>query len=162
MRRVMLVGVCVLLFATLVVSQAADSGDAAAVQAVLEKLVHAWETNDPGAMMSLMAKDKDMVCFGTDAAERWVGWDALKASTEKQFATIKVTKTTVKDRVIKVAARGGVAWASEIWDVTARSGDETVDLSGMRATYVIEKRKGAWLIVQMHISMPVAGQAIKY
>jgi uncharacterized protein (TIGR02246 family) len=140
----------------------ADESETAAVRAVLDQVVRAWDTNDVSLISGIIAHDSDMVSFGTDAAERFVGWDALKASIEKQFTTYTGTKAVVKHRDIKLAADGSVAWAAEVMDVSTHSGSEAVALEGMRVTSVLEKRGGKWLIVQFHYSMPVAGQAIKY
>lgn len=143
-------------------SFSADTGEVAAVRAVLDTVVKAWETNDGPLLAGTMARDGDMVTFGTDAAERFVGWDALKASIDKQFSTYTGTKVAVKQRDIKLAAGGTVAWASEVLDLSTRSGSEPVAIGGMRVTTVLEKRGGRWLIVHFHYSVPVAGQAIKY
>jgi uncharacterized protein (TIGR02246 family) len=140
----------------------ADTGQVAAVRAVLDTVVKAWETGDAALFASAMAHDGDMVAFGTDAAERFVGWDVLKASADKQFATYTGTKVAVKHRDIKVGAGGNAAWAAEVLDLSTRSGSEPVTVPGMRVTTVLEKRGGRWLIVHFHYSVPVAGQAIKY
>jgi uncharacterized protein (TIGR02246 family) len=143
-------------------SFSADSAEVTAVRAVLEKVVRAWETNDGPLFAGIIAHDSNIVAFGTDAAEHFVGWDALKASVDKQFSTYTGTKVVVRQRDIKLAAGGSVAWASEVLDLSTRSGSEPVTLAGMRVTTVLEKREGTWLIVTFHYSVPVAGQAIKY
>ena len=138
-----------------------EARDATAeVAAVLDKLNHAWEAGDVSAVDALMAKDKDAIFFGTDAAEHFAGYEPLRASLATQFATYKGTKIQVKSRAVKVS--GPVAWVAEVVDFSAKSGAETVVLTGARATTVLEKRKGVWLIVHTHYSVPVAGQAIKY
>jgi len=140
----------------------ANEANTAAVQSVLDKNIRSWETNDVSLFASIFAHDDDMVNYGTDAAERWVGWNALKESVDKQAAAFADTKVTVQHRDIKFAADGNVAWAAEVLDLSTRSGSEVVNLTGMRVTTVLEKRQGAWLIVHTHYSVPVAGQAIKY
>lgn len=140
-----------------------EAGNATAeVAAVLDKLNRAWEAGDVVAIDALMAKDKDAVWFGTDAAEHFVGYEPLRASLATQFATYKDTRIQVKSRAVKLSASGNVAWVTEVVDFSAKSGAETVVLTGTRATTVLEKRKGTWLIVHTHYSVPVAGQAIKY
>ena len=161
MARLFYIAVLAVLFAP---GQAltADEADTAAVRSVLDKNIRSWETNDVPLFTSIFAHDDDMVNYGTDAAERWVGWNALKASVEKQTAAFADTKMTVQHRDIKLAADGNVAWAAEVLDWSTRTGSEIVNLTGMRVTTVLEKRQGAWLIVHTHYSVPVAGQAIKY
>jgi uncharacterized protein (TIGR02246 family) len=137
--------------------------DAAAdVKAVMERFVRAWETSDIKAMDAIMARDKDSVWFGTDAAEHFVGYEPLRASLAKQLATYRGTQVTVKERSIKVSASGTVAWVTEVLDMTTNAGGEAVSVSGMRLTSVLEKRQGTWLMVHFHSSLPVAGQAVKY
>ena len=155
--------VSVLTLLLLIVASAhAKEPDTTQVQAVLDKWIRAWETNDIRAVEEVIAKDKDAVWFGTDAAEHFVGWEPVRESIVKQFATYQGTKFHLKDRAIKVSASGAVAWASEVIDWTTRSGDEAVSVPGIRITTVLEKRQGVWLIVHFHYSVPVAGQAIKY
>ena len=135
---------------------------AAEVKAVVEKFARATETNDIKAMDAIMARDKDSVWFGTDAAEHFVGYETVRASLAKQFATYQGTKVTVKERSIKVSASGTVAWVTEVFDMTTHTGGESVAVPGVRLTSVLEKRQGTWLIVHFHASLPVAGQAVKY
>lgn len=134
---------------------------AAEVKAVLDKLVRAWETGDIAAVDAIMAKDKDAVWFGTDAAEHFVGYEPVRASFAKQFATYQA-KVQLKERSIKLSTSETAAWATEVMDLSARMGSESATVSGIRVTSVLEKRQGVWLIVHFHYSVPVAGQAIKY
>jgi uncharacterized protein (TIGR02246 family) len=140
----------------------AKASDTTPVQAVLDKWIRAVETNDLRAVEEIMAKDKDAVWFGTDAAEHFVGWEPVRESIAKQFAAYQGTKFHLRDRAIKMSASGSVAWASEVIDWTTSTGGEAVSVPGIRVTTVLEKRQGAWLIVHFHYSVPVAGQAIKY
>ena len=132
------------------------------VNTVVNQMIEAIETEDMDLFAKITAHDADMVNFGTDATERWVGWDALKDSIEKQFASFDKTKLTVKDQSIKVDSSGKVAWFSEIadWDVIAQR--EPTHIEGSRITGVLEKRDGNWVIVQFHISVPVSTQAAEY
>ena len=134
----------------------------AEVVAVLDQIVKAFEAKDLAAYSRHVAHDADMVNFGTDAVERWVGWEAYKAAMEKQFLAFEKAKLTVHDRVVKVSKGGDVAWVSELWDWEGVSQGEPFSLKGMRLTIVLEKRQGQWLEVQGHASIGVAGQAVKY
>jgi hypothetical protein len=129
---------------------------------VVNQMIQAIETEDMDLFSKIIAHDADMVNFGTDAAERWVGWDSLKESVKKQFASFEKTKLTVKDQVIKVNPSGNVAWFSEVvdWDIVAQA--QPTHIEGSRITGVLEKRNGNWVIVQFHISVPVSNQAVKY
>lgn len=132
------------------------------IQQAVDGFVQTLEREDMEVFSRTMAHDADMVNFGTDAAERWVGWDNLKTAVEKQFASFDSTKLTVRDQVIKVHPCGEVAWFSEVADWDVKAGGEAVHLEGTRITGVVEKRDGNWVISQFHASVPVAQQAAQY
>ena len=61
-----------------------------------------------------------------------------------------------------VHSSGEIAWVREIADWHVSVGGERIEVNDMRITGVLEKRDGAWLIVQMHVSVPVSGQVVEY
>lgn len=113
-------------------------------------------------LSKIMAHDADMENLGTDAVKRWVGWEALKESIQKQFDSFEDSKISLKDQVIKVHNSGNVAWFSEVteWSLVAQG--QQVRIEGFRFTGVLEKRNSNRVIVQFHASVPVSGQAIHY
>ncbi len=132
------------------------------MKTVLDLFVKVYETEDMELAYKITAHDTDMVSFGTDAAERFVGWEQGKESLQNAFASFENTKISVKDQVVKVHQSGEVAWFSEIidWDLLAQG--QPVKLQGIRLTGVLEKRNGNWVFVQSHASVPVVGQAVEY
>jgi uncharacterized protein (TIGR02246 family) len=134
----------------------------AAVKDVLDKMEQAMTSEDMESFAAHVAHDSDMVNFGTDASERWVGWNALKSAVEQQFAAFKDFRMAVRDQVIKVGACGNVAWFSQVMDWNLEAGGEPVSLKSIRETGVLEKHDGKWLFVQMHFSLGVSGQAAAY
>jgi uncharacterized protein (TIGR02246 family) len=134
----------------------------AKVKSVVDQFAQTIETEDIELFAKITAHDADMVNFGTDAAERWVGWEALKESVEKQSAAFENTKLSVKDQVIKVNPSGNTAWFSELADFDLVAQGQPVSLKGARITGVLEKRNDNWVFVQFHVSVPVAGQAAQY
>jgi uncharacterized protein (TIGR02246 family) len=134
----------------------------AAVRDVIDKMKQAMMSEDFESFAALVAHDSDMVNFGTDATERWVGWEALKSSLEQQFASFDDMQMAVRDQVINVGPGGNVAWFSQLVDWDFKAGGEPVSLQGLRVTGVLERRAGKWLFVQMHFSVGVAGQAAEY
>jgi ketosteroid isomerase-like protein len=137
-------------------------GDVAAVKAAVEKMVFAFDKKDLPAIVAVSAADADSVYFGTDEAEIWVGFESLKAATEKQFKALDSGTSTLRDLRVKLLAGGKVAVATYLLDVQGKSGGEPFALKGVRITAVLEKRGGKWLVVSSHGSMPVRGQAVKY
>ena len=133
-----------------------------AVNSVLDQWIQMVDTENSELFSKLVAHDPDMVTFGTDAAERWVGYESLENAMKKQFESTEETKGTSRERVITVHKSGEVAWWSELWDWKGKAQGQPFALEGMRLTGVLEKRNGNWVIVQLHVSVPVSGQAIKY
>ncbi|MBI4553430.1 MAG: nuclear transport factor 2 family protein [Candidatus Latescibacteria bacterium] len=126
------------------------------VKSVVDQFEQVWETEDMELLSKIMAHDADMVNYGSDAAEHFVGWEALKEAVEKMFPSLENTKITVKDQVIKVHPSGNVAWFSEVWDWDLVIEGKPVHSEGQRFTGVLEKRNGQWVFVQFHNSVPVA------
>jgi uncharacterized protein (TIGR02246 family) len=163
MVRSMILVFCALLVVGASVRAAEPANTAAAqVATVMDQFPKAWETKDMARVTQIMAHDPEMVLFGTDAAERLVGWVQIKSSCERQFAALEKVKVAVHDRVIKVSRGGDAAWVSELWDFDVVSGGQPANVKNMRATFVLERRQGHWLIVQGHLSVGVAGQVAKY
>ena len=127
----------------------------AKVKSVVDQFEQFWETEDMELFSRIMAHDADMVNSGTDAAEYFVGWEALKESVEKMLPSLENTRLTVKDQIIKVHPSGNVAWFSEVadWDLVVEG--KPVRSEGQRLTGVLEKRDGNWVFVQFHNSVPV-------
>jgi ketosteroid isomerase-like protein len=134
----------------------------ATVKALIDDFGRFWETEDMELFSKVFAHDDDMIVFGTDAAERWVGWEQFNESVQKQFESMENTQNTTRELDIKVHNSGEVAWVSFLMDVKGEAMGEPFSLEGGRFTGVKEKRNGNWVIVQLHVSVPVAGQVIKY
>ena len=132
------------------------------IKSVLNQFNKVFELEDMELLSNIVAHDDDMVNFGTDAAERWVGWKSLRESFQKQFDAYENTKISVKDQVIKMSQSADVAWFSYIMDAQIEIQGDQVNLEGIRFTGVLEKRDGKWMFVQIHTSVPVTGQAIEY
>ena len=129
------------------------------VKHTIDQLVRAFENKDTTLVPGIFAHDPDMVSFGTDSAEHWVGWEALRQNVDQEIAAYEDTKITIRDQAIKIHPSGKVAWFSEIADWDLKAGGKPVHLTGTRITGVLEQRDGNWVIVQFHGSVPVSGQA---
>ena len=125
------------------------------VKSVVDEFKQFWETEDMSLLSTIMAHDSDMVNYGTDANEIFVGWNALKDSIQKILPEIEKTKITVRNQHINFDMSGNVAWFSQIWDWNLVFGGQPIQLPNQRLTGVLEKRNGNWMIVQFHNSVPV-------
>jgi ketosteroid isomerase-like protein len=159
-RFALALSVCLLTAAAFASSHTEMKADAA--KAAVDQFNQLFESEDMAAFDRLFAHDADAVSFGTDAAERFVGFDALRKSVTTQFASFEGSKLAVRDEVVTVSRGGDVAWFSEVVDWDTKAGGEAVSLKGSRFTGVLEKRDGEWKVVQFHASMPVQGQAAQY
>ena len=138
------------------------NAEKAAVKTLLDKMVEFLEKEDIKIAERILAKDTDMIHFGTDAAERLVGYEALIKSMERQNAAVEESKITIRDQEIRVHKSGTVAWYSEIMDFKGKSQGQPFEMEGMRQTGILEKRDDNWVFVQTHTSVPVSGQAVNY
>ncbi len=156
-----IIAVAVILLATGCTPRVDIEAEKTKVKAVLDQLIEASENGDMELLSKIYAHDPDMVNFGTNADERIVGWEKLKKLMQEQFDSTGSSKLSVSDQVIKVHESGKAAWFSEIidWDLEFRG--EAVSLTGLRATGVLEKRNEAWVIVQLHYSVPAADQEVQ-
>ena len=132
------------------------------VMEVIDQFYHLYETQDIELLNNLIANDDDMVNFGTDSVEYWVGSTPLKESFQNQWAAFEEPEITLKDLVIKISESGSVAWYSLFINLRVKFKGEITEWKGARSTGVLEKRKGRWLIVQFHNSMPQVDRAANY
>jgi uncharacterized protein (TIGR02246 family) len=144
------------------VQQVNLESEEAAAKAVVAQLWQAFESQDLDLLSQVMAHDPDMIIIGTDAAERWVGYEAFMAAEEQMAAGFDVEQLSVHDEVLTIHGSGKAAWFSVILDGEVTVGGEHVSVEGVRVTGVLEKRDPKWVIVQYHSSLPVAGQNIEY
>ena len=126
------------------------------VKEVLDQYLQMLKTENVDLLSKLTAHDADMVSFGTATNERIVGWEAMKEFMEIQFETTETAKISSSDQVIKIHDSGKVAWFSEILDWEIVVEEQSVKLSGIRVSGVLEKRDGNWVYVQLHYSIPAA------
>jgi uncharacterized protein (TIGR02246 family) len=162
MKKVFLIPAC---FAMLLISCKTTVDIEKEKTAVSEKLnewINALQDEDADMLEDLMCDDPDMVSFGTDAQERWIGKDDFIAAQKKFFEATSESKIEIYNTTIKLSESGMAAWTSCMmnWDII--SGDQPMHLEGLRLTAVFEKRNNNWEIVQVHGSVPVSGQMIEY
>jgi len=136
--------------------------ETAAVTVVVDQFGEIWMNEDMDLVAQIFAPGSDLMIFGTDAAENWVGYDLFTASLQEQFAAYEDTEVMTRDQVVTVHPTGETAWFREIADWHVTVGGERMEVNDMRVTGVLEKRDGAWMFVQMHVSVPVSGQVVAY
>jgi uncharacterized protein (TIGR02246 family) len=134
----------------------------AAVSAKLDQWFRAFDKEDAEMLEDTICDDAEVVFFGTDAQERWIGRDDFMAAQKEFFKVTSDSRMEIYNKTVQLSKSGIVAWASCMmnWDIL--SGDQPIHLEGLRLTCTFEKHDGRWLIVQGHASVPVSGQMIAY
>ena len=133
----------------------ADKQTESAVLALMERLWTAYSARNIDAVMMCFAADPDAVLIGTGADERMVGPDGIRALFLRDWSQSEASSMEMGWRSVSAARQ--VAWFSA--DATVHATVEGEDLHlPARLTAVLEQRDGDWLIVQLHGSLPAAGQ----
>jgi ketosteroid isomerase-like protein len=137
--------------------------DKSAVRAIVDSLMIATQTNNLDIFARIFSHSPDNVFFGTDSAERFVGYESLIEATKRQVASVEPGgQMTLRDVVIGISTDGDAAWVSYLTDWKGKAQGQVFTLSGLRSTLVLEKQNSKWSIVHAHGSVPVSGQAVKY
>lgn len=123
-----------------------------AIKDVLDNYILSIEKEDIDLYGKIFIHDPDMVNFGTGAAERIVGWDALRKVIEDQNAALSETKITQSDVTINVSPDGKFAWATSLWSFTATMEGQVMQLP-VRCSWILEKKENSWIIVHFHKSV---------
>jgi len=129
----------------------------AAAKAVIDRLPQAMMNKDTTAVSEIFAHDPEMVVFGTDSTEHWIGFDAVEQGMNAEIVAFTNTKIDVRDQKIEIDPAGDVAWFSQIMDWDFDMGGQHVHAPGVRATGVVVQRDGAWKMEQFHGSLPAGG-----
>lgn len=103
----------------------------------------------------------EMTLIGTDKAEYYTSWSAMKTSIEAQMQIID-PKFEKKNRRLFISDDGTMASYTEIIDFSFSVDGSTNSVKDVRSSGVIKKIGGEWKIVQIHTSIGVEGQAVNY
>lgn len=139
-----------------------QSAALATAKTTIGQFVGALGANEVKVLGKIVVHDPDMVAFGTDQAERWVGYGQLMKALHTQLAAFRTTDVSVRDEVVHLTPLKDGAYFSEVWNWKLRSQGKDMVLKDVRVTGVLVRRHGRWLVAQFHISMPVGGQAVPY
>ena len=125
------------------------------LRSVMEQINTAWETEDLDVFSRLVLHKADMVNFGTDVNDRWVGWDALERGLQEQFEVFSETEVTVRHIDIYISDSGEVAWVAQAMNIKTKFLGSPVDLES-RISAVFIKRDADWLLTHFHYSVPIS------
>lgn len=134
----------------------------AAVMQVLDDFVQAHEERNLDLLMTCFSDKPDILILGTDEDELWVDKHSMVASQKRAYETFNTIRLSVRDKILKMCRTGQQAYFYMKVNWFVESEGEHFTFDGIRTTGVLEKEEGGWKIVQLHTSMPVRGQAVKY
>jgi uncharacterized protein (TIGR02246 family) len=131
----------------------ADAQTEAAALALLERFCSGFAARDAEALIDLFAPEDDVVAVSSEEA-LLRGPDELRAFFQR-YARRATTYSWTWDRH-DVSAAGDVAWLlAEGTEKAAMEGRE--EHHPYRMTMVCERRRGRWLLLQVHGSSPHHG-----
>jgi ketosteroid isomerase-like protein len=131
----------------------AQARDRAAVEKAIRGAIGWALTKDRALLERIIAHDADLFIFHPDSKSTVVGWDAFAKLFEVWMdPRFKATSFDVRELRISFSRNGEVAWFSALLDDLAEWDGKPGGWKNTRWTGVLERRGGAWVIVQMHFS----------
>ncbi|MFH4969388.1 nuclear transport factor 2 family protein [Gaetbulibacter sp. M240] len=131
-----------------------DQAEQSNVQKTIKKLYKSFEQKDINLMSEVMAHDESMLSFGTSISDVHMNWEEWKQNHINQFKAFDSAKINSKNLNVYLNQTGNVSWFADIgdWEIVMQS--DTIQISDVRITGVLEKRDDLWKIVQIHASVP--------
>jgi ketosteroid isomerase-like protein len=134
----------------------------AAVSYILDQFFDSYRDEKTEIFENILDDDPELLFFGTDTQERWIGKDVFMAAQKEFFKATSDAKIEIYNKTVQIAKSGNVAWTSCMTNLDIMSDGKPMRLEGLRLTSTFEKRDGKWVLVQGHASQPISGQMIAY
>jgi len=132
------------------------------VMKVVDNFEKAHEDRDLNLLLSCFSDKPDIIILGTDENELWVDKVSMGERQKIAYETFDKITLSVRDKIIKMSRTGEQAWFYMKVNWYVESGGNQFTFDGIRTTGVLEKENDKWIIVLLHTSMPVLGQAVSY
>lgn len=132
------------------------------VMTVLDNFVKAHEQKDLELLLSCFSDKPDITILGTDRNELWVDKVSMGEAQKRAYQIFDKVEISVRDKILKLSPDGEFAWFYMKVNWYVESEGKKSNFDGIRTTGVLEKTYGKWAIVQIHTSMPIEGQAVRY
>jgi uncharacterized protein (TIGR02246 family) len=133
----------------------ADSKVDSAVRSTLQTFSDAYQKRNLQDLIDCFSPDGDVVVYGTGADEKRVGAAQIKSQAERDWS--QTESASIAFDWMSISAAGDVAWAAVDGAFNLRADGQDSALPA-RATFILERRDGKWLIVHAHFSIPSASQ----
>jgi ketosteroid isomerase-like protein len=137
-----------------------DNQESSLVIQVMLNIYSAFEDLDAGKLDSNFSHTDELVAFGTDWDEKFVGWNQYRDVHKVQFESLKSFKFVTKE--LDVHVTGSLAWASDRphWEIETKAGEKVSN--DVRITAVLKKEGEAWRVVQWHVSVGLRKRLHEY
>jgi len=137
-----------------------QNDDLTVVRQAILNIYKGFEALDAEKLDENFAHSSDLIAFGTDWDEKFVGWEQYKDVHKVQFSALKSFKFEARELDVKV--NGETAWASDRphWEIETKSGEKV--RKDVRVTTVLMKTESGWKIVQWHVSMGLGKRLHEY
>lgn len=132
-----------------------------AVLDVVERFRKGWEKCDAEQILSTIANKDDMVMYGTDLDERWIGYNSVVDPIRSMVESFESPVYSWGENEPMVWVRGDVGWVCGDLVVVMDVEEEEVNIS-MRSTFVVVREHGQWKIAHSHFSIGQGEPAVEY
>ena len=115
------------------------------------KFVEAFNKKDVDGFVACYWNSPELLVMYPDTTLR--GYDAFKASTQKNFETVDVKKFEITEQHIEVISHAAIEWG--FWKYTFQpKGGPELALAG-RYLGLWQEKNGKWVITADHVSVPL-------
>lgn len=125
-----------------------------AITQTIKQFYQSFESEDINLMSAVMAHDDDMLSFGTALGDLHESWGMWEKAHLAQFEALDDIVLTSKNLHVYTNPSATTAWFADVSDWSLAVQGEPLSLNNVRITGVLDKREGAWKIVQIHASVP--------
>ncbi len=134
-------------------TRASSSGDAA-IRALVQKMIVAFDAKDLDKIMSLYVTGNELVAFDFVPPRQYLGSDAYRKDWQ-EFLDMYSGMPKMEITDLTVGSSGDLGYSHQIVHITgALKKGGTMDVT-LRVTDVYRKRNGKWHILHEHVSVPV-------
>ena len=132
----------------------ANSSDDAAIRALVQQMIVAFNAKDLDKIMTLYVPGNDLVAFDLVPPRQYVGSDAYRKDWQ-EFLDLYSGMPKMEITDLAVGTSGDLSYSHQIVRMTgALKKGGNMDLT-LRVSDVYRKRNGKWHILHEHASVPV-------
>ncbi|UCE07718.1 MAG: nuclear transport factor 2 family protein [bacterium] len=121
------------------------------VKDLLNSYYTAIENEDLGVIRSLFSYDSTMLTFITDQKQPVSGWENIRDYFIDQFKQYDYIRIHRKNEIIRISELKNVVWIASVIHTEKSIGEHSISLNNF-TTAILEKLRGRWLFVYLHIS----------